>query len=89
MRIFHNGLPLPGAATIRFLLLLTPDEHDRFRRRVLSGMVTAIRHRADAAIVVDGNADDVIVKLQAEGWTLEPGEEDIGGKRLRIMRTPA
>ncbi len=44
---------------------------------------------AKAAIVVDGNADEVIAGLLAAGWTLSDRAELIAGKRIRYLRTPA
>jgi hypothetical protein len=43
---------------------------------------------ADAAIVADRNADDVVASLAAAGWTLDEGAEFIAGKRIRMMHPP-
>ena len=45
--------------------------------------------KAQAAIVVDGNADEVISRLLAAGWTWHEREtEYIGSKRLRYLVPP-
>lgn len=41
---------------------------------------------ADAAIVVDGNADSVIEALVADGWELTDRVEYVEGKRIRYVR---
>jgi hypothetical protein len=43
---------------------------------------------ADAAVVADGNADDIVASLIAAGWTLDDGAEFIAGKRIRMMHPP-
>ena len=43
---------------------------------------------AQAAIVVDGSADDVVAELVAAGWTLEERVDLVAGKRIRFMRMP-
>lgn len=43
---------------------------------------------ARAALVVDGNADEIIERLHAAGWGLEEKVEYIGGKRIRYMTLP-
>jgi len=43
---------------------------------------------AGAAIVVDGNADEVVAGLVAAGWTLRERVDLIGGKRIRYLDTP-
>lgn len=40
---------------------------------------------ADAAIVVDGNANSLVADLIAHGWTIEQRVDVILGKRIRIM----
>lgn len=42
-----------------------------------------------AAIVVDGNGDDVIAALLAEGWTWDGNVEVVAGKRIRNLVPPA
>lgn len=42
-----------------------------------------------AALVVDGNADQIVVDLIAAGWTLEERVDEVAGKRIRFMRLPA
>ena len=42
----------------------------------------------DAALVVDGSADEIIAKLISEGWTLTEREDHIGGKRIRYVQPP-
>jgi hypothetical protein len=45
---------------------------------------------ARAAIVVDGNADAIIARMLAAGWTWsERHTELIGGKRIRYLSPPA
>jgi hypothetical protein len=44
--------------------------------------------KADAAIVVDGNGDDVIATLLAAGWTWDGNAEVIAGKRIRNLVPP-
>lgn len=41
----------------------------------------------DAAVVVDGNADELVAKMVAEGWTFE-GTEYVEGKRVRYLVPP-
>jgi hypothetical protein len=56
---------------------------------IAAGLASALKERVDAAIVQqEGSADDLIERLVAEGWTLDPGEEHIGGKRVRTLRVP-
>lgn len=43
--------------------------------------------QADAAIVVDGNGDDVVATLLAAGWTYS-GVEHVAGKRVRHLVPP-
>jgi hypothetical protein len=43
---------------------------------------------AQAAIVVDGPADDIITQLTRAGWVLEDRVDVISGKRIRFMRVP-
>jgi hypothetical protein len=40
-----------------------------------------------AAVVVDGNADELVAKMLAEGWTFE-GTEHVEGKRVRYLVPP-
>jgi metallophosphoesterase superfamily enzyme len=44
---------------------------------------------ADAAIVVDGNADPEIAQLLAAGWTIEERVDFVAGKRIRFLHPPA
>jgi hypothetical protein len=44
---------------------------------------------AQAAIVVDGNADSTIERLLAEGWTIEQRVDLVAGKRIRFLHPPA
>lgn len=41
----------------------------------------------DAAIVADGNADDLVDQLLTQGWTYE-GVEYVAGKRVRYLVPP-
>jgi hypothetical protein len=43
---------------------------------------------AVGALVVDGNADDMIAGLVAAGWTLQEGAAMVGGKRVRFICPP-
>jgi hypothetical protein len=43
----------------------------------------------DAAIVVDGNADEIIERLVAAGWTLDTRVDQLAGKRIRTVVPPA
>lgn len=43
---------------------------------------------ANAAIVVDGNADSLVADLLAHGWTIESRVDVILGKRIRIVHPP-
>lgn len=46
-------------------------------------------HEADALLVVDGSADEIIARLVAAGWTLSDEPPEItGGKRIRMMTPP-
>lgn len=65
----------------------TPEEKDA----ALDAMVTHMRdcRKADAATVVDGSADTLVEQMLAEGWTMQPQVDLIGGKRLRVMVPPA
>jgi hypothetical protein len=44
-------------------------------------------HSVDAAIVVDGTADDLVDRLLADGWAYE-GVEYVAGKRVRYLVPP-
>ena len=44
--------------------------------------------RTRGAIVVDGNADDIIESLTAAGWGQADRVEYIGGKRIRYLTVP-
>lgn len=44
--------------------------------------------QVDAAIVQDGNADELVARLIGEGWTYE-GVEYVAGKRVRYLVPPA
>lgn len=44
---------------------------------------------ADAAIVVDGNADPQIAQLLAVGWTIDERVDYVAGKRIRFVHPPA
>lgn len=44
---------------------------------------------AGAAIVVDGNADEIIARLVADGWTLGSRVDQVAGKRIRFVTPPA
>lgn len=44
---------------------------------------------ADAAIVVDGNADFEVAGLLAAGWTIEHRVDLVAGKRVRYLHPPA
>jgi hypothetical protein len=42
-----------------------------------------------AALVVDGNADEIITRLLAEGWTLvDRPSVHCAGKRVRYLQPP-
>lgn len=43
--------------------------------------------QVDAAIVADGNADELVTRLISEGWTYE-GVEYVEGKRVRYLVPP-
>jgi hypothetical protein len=43
--------------------------------------------KVDAAIVQDGNADDLVARLIEQGWTYE-GVEYVAGKRVRYLVPP-
>lgn len=43
--------------------------------------------KVDAAIVQDGDADDLVARLIADGWTYE-GVEYVAGKRVRYLIPP-
>ncbi len=43
---------------------------------------------ADAALVVDGNADDIVAELTASGWALSERVDLVAGKRIRFMVPP-
>ncbi len=45
--------------------------------------------RVDAAIVVDGNGDDVVSTLLAAGWTWDGNTEVVAGKRIRNLVPPS
>ena len=44
--------------------------------------------KADAAIVVDGSADDIVAELVSAGWTLHDRTELVAGKRIRYLQPP-
>jgi len=55
--------------------------------------MTVVEHMAHctdakAALVVDGNADDIIGQLVAAGWTLSERTDRIAGKRIRFVIPP-
>jgi hypothetical protein len=43
---------------------------------------------ADAAIVVDGDAGEIIERLTEAGWILHEQVDRIGGKRVRYVQPP-
>ena len=43
---------------------------------------------ADAVLVVDGNADDIVTRMVAEGWTLRERIDLVVGKRIRFLEPP-
>jgi hypothetical protein len=43
---------------------------------------------AQAAIVIDGNGDDVVAKMIEAGWTLSERVDIISGKRIRFLEVP-
>lgn len=43
---------------------------------------------AQAAIVVDGSADEVIAGLMAAGWTAYERTDYVAGKRIRFLSPP-
>jgi len=46
------------------------------------------RTPADAAIVFDGNADQIVADLTEAGWTLSDRTDLVGGKRIRFLSPP-
>jgi hypothetical protein len=44
---------------------------------------------AKALVVVDGSADDIVARMQAEGWTLSERVDRLLGKRIRFLTPPA
>lgn len=44
--------------------------------------------KADAAIVVDGSANETIARMLAEGWTWDGTAEVVAGKRIRVLVPP-
>lgn len=44
---------------------------------------------ASAAIVVDGNADDIVARMIAAGWSLRERVDLVAGKRVRFLEPPA
>lgn len=44
---------------------------------------------AQAAIVVDGSADEVIDRMGEAGWLLEERTDYIAGKRIRFLKPPS
>jgi hypothetical protein len=45
--------------------------------------------QADAAIVVDGSADELLAEMLAAGWTWDGTAEYMLGKRVRYLTPPA
>lgn len=43
---------------------------------------------AKAAIVVDGNADDIVARLVAAGCVLRERTDYVAGKRIRFLEVP-
>lgn len=43
---------------------------------------------AQAAIVVDGNADEIVQRLQEAGWGISERVDIVAGKRIRFMTLP-
>lgn len=43
---------------------------------------------AKAAVVVDGNADEVISRMMDAGWILDERVDIIEGKRIRFLTVP-
>lgn len=60
-----------------------------YEQHVLASFVDYIKSKADAAIVCDGNADDLLDLLLAAGWTLSEPVENTEGKRMRWLTMPA
>lgn len=55
----------------------------------LNELVSHLRscRKTDAAVVVDGNADELVSALIEQGWTYG-GVEFIAGKRVRYLTPP-
>lgn len=43
--------------------------------------------KVDAVIAADGNADDLVSRMIADGWTYD-GVEYVAGKRIRYLTPP-
>lgn len=43
---------------------------------------------AATLVMQSGSADGMIAELVEQGWTLNEGEEYVGGKRIRYMTPP-
>lgn len=64
----------------------TPSDLASMAARRLADHLKDCR-QVDAAVVVDGNADELVAKMLAEGWTFE-GSEHVEGKRVRYLVPP-
>lgn len=69
--------------------MITPEpEPGKRPAEIVAGHLTQCTD-AQAAIVVDGNADDIIARLLADGWTWSERPAEYGfGKRIRYLCPP-
>lgn len=63
---------------------MTLDEYHADPRYIAA----QVRHRADAAVVVNGSADQMVADLVAAGWSLDDDVSYAAGKRIRYIHPP-
>jgi len=97
-----SGTPTTGMVTMRVQCGWSRDTHPVPRENVPAGgprggppapVDALVQHlvecrKVDAAVVSDGEADDLVAKMLADGWTYE-GVEYVGGKRVRYLMAPS
>jgi hypothetical protein len=60
----------------------------------MTGADVLVHHLAEctdarAAVVVDGNADEIIARMMEAGWELSERVNHVAGKRIRFLKAPA
>lgn len=55
---------------------------------VLVEHITRCRSDITGVVVVDGNADGIVTRMLADGWTYAAEAEVVAGKRIRTLQPP-